>query len=161
MISVVLDWCVISCSWVGCTNECWPKFHYSWWEIHHPTMIPHWRDAAFCLCVVMKLSDKNAALFLYGVKILGDGYADDKDLSSVSLRSFIMRARWLDFFFSILKHTTHVAHDTIWFVDMICWFIDGLYHGVSHPGYLQSWQNICVVTKSMCRDKIYISWHPK
>ena len=34
---------------------------------------------------------------------------------------------------------------------MICCFIDGLYHGVSYPGYSQyhdivSWQNLCIVT---------------
>ena len=86
------------------------------------------------------------------VKILGDGYADDKHLSRVSLSSFITRTLWPNLFFL----TSRANHTRCQWYHIICRFIDGLYCAVlcrivvycdvSYCGHFPIWYaNLCIV----------------
>ena len=126
---VVLDWSVISCSWVYqwilTTTPCFLI------AVMLPSICGHGWCSVFALCENGRVDD---------------GYTDDKHLSIVILTCFSMRTHWLDLF--LLNSWTHHTH-CLWY-HMICCSIDGLYGGVAWcivPWIVAiSWQNFCNVT---------------
>ena len=130
-----------------------------------PSICGHESFLQECCCVFVLSDDVR----------LGDGYADDKHLSKVSLICSIMRTCWLDIF--LLNSWTH--HTRCQWYHMIYRFIDSLYCGVSwciiswifiilwyrivkrslYSGNISVlWQDLCIVTWSLYRERISVSW---
>ena len=124
------------------TNEGWPIFRYSWWEVHHASLL------LWCchLSVVMNLSYKNAVLFPLLRRNFRWWICRWQAVIRGQPDLFYHENMLTGYFLSQFLSTTNAAYDTLWFAAslMVCIVV---HNGVSYPGY------------SQYRGKISVSWH--